>query len=283
MYHWFFIFTIFAIGVVGGQNHVLHFTENKVSLSECIEDYDLFNGFQFNGVTRVKKDISNLAAEKFSGKTRTMAAVKVEVLLLIEKLKKGKYHTSINNQIPWIQLQEGLEDALESCSDKVNNESEEHDEHQPLPTFEGESPEISQVLNYILVDWPHSLNQMIRTRNGRALLEKYAFFAQDALECALAVDDYFDFFGLSLRAMWLRRAQLYFDDRNDQPYIIHRYSMTSDEPYTTSNIEIFATRSVHNFNNRNPLLKERFYLDKILNTHVASLIGNENDIDIFEY
>lgn len=85
----------------------------------------------------------------------------------------------------------------------------------------------------MLVDWQVPLRDMIRTRNGRSLLRSYANDARNIVECILNSTTDYDSLRFSLRVVWNRRAELFYDAReNEYPYIPHRYTPDYTAPHT---------------------------------------------------
>lgn len=85
-------------------------------------------------------------------------------------------------------------------------------------------------------------------------------YAQVTLESILDTPANLMLFRYTIREMWMRRAELYFDGRNDElPYITHRYLM--DRGLRTSvGMSSFYHRVTENFNDRNPqVLVDRVY------------------------
>lgn len=122
---------------------------------------------------------------------------------------------------------------------------------------------------------------MIRTQNGRALLRGYADDAQTILECALRYARSQDDFRAALRKWWMRRAQQYFDGRNNRHlYLNHRYSTDEISLFTNKeDMNIVSTRICLSFSNRNPPVTTAG-LERILRIHGADY-SNDHKSDIF--
>lgn len=109
------------------------------------------------------------------------------------------------------KLRNVLKQTLKSSADKSSTVT-------ALPTFQDEPPEITYVLNHVLVLWPFHLYSAIKSREGRSLLRKFANSAQTALECALKSFLDNQLFRISLRVLWVNRAQSFFNANNiEQP------------------------------------------------------------------
>lgn len=110
-------------------------------------------------------------------------------------------------------------------------------------------------------------------KSGRALLRKFASDAMAKLHCAFGPIDTLRF-RIFIRAMWMRRARLYFDGRNEEvPYIEHRYTIDDRVPHTYGNIEdLFGNRRFVNFNDRNGLSAN---LGQILYIHHRDRVGHD--------
>lgn len=266
MSYWFLILTILLVMVKGHQNDLLHFSRNIELLSTCLDDRLPVNLKERFGSTVVKIHINEIA-KKLSGKAFIRENISHE-LFKDETIKSG------------LELRKEVEKAILQCS-IVERYSTNGCIRVPL--FVTEQRELARVLDYVLVNWTEPLSEMIRTRNGRALLRRYANHALAELESALtSVNFQPEFFRVALRILWLRRAQLLFDGRSIQlPYIIHRFDIHSDEPYLTRNfLQIFHNRNVQEFSRRNPLVPQ-LDTDRFLSIHPADRLGYEGECDIY--
>lgn len=175
-------------------------------------------------LTQIAKAIADIAGKTFSGKIKSREDLEQEVESLIDELRREDCIQRI--RIRWTPLKMAVEEALTDCSDNVvpDNSTRVTDDkiiRTDLYTLPGEGLELVDVLDYILVDWPVPLEHMIRSQPSRVIMRKYAEIGQMILECAF---DY-DYFRVSLRALWTRRARSYFDGRKILlPYIGHRYT-----------------------------------------------------------
>lgn len=168
-------------------------------------------------------------------------------------------------------LREAMRDALMNCADIAS----------PVPIFTDEPSQLADVLDIILVDWTDSLPNMISSSYGRYILRR---FVQEALSRLEAASDYLGNnrtnFRYEMVRLWRRRARLYYDGHNDQlPYIRHAYSVHRGI-HTYGNLANLYTRSVRNFNVRNPLLNNLKVID-LLNLHDADgpdYVFRENNI-----
>lgn len=113
-----------------------------------------------------------------------------------------------------------IKNDLNSSHNNHNN-IEIIDQFRPryVPDFYHEPLEVGIVLDYVLVDWPASLYEMIRTREGRATLRRYAEDAQSYLENALNSVMSHDQFRYLIRSLWMLRSQHYYNGYDTQvPY-----------------------------------------------------------------
>lgn len=149
-----------------------------------------------------------------------------------------------------------------------------------LPYFSNEPPGIGVLLDYMLVDWLFPVSMMIRTRNGRSLLRSYSSDVQRVLECTLNSTLSHDHFRFLISAVWGRRAELFYDARdNEYPYIPHRYTTDFMAPHTRGDANRFYTRNLHEYDVYNPLVS-RSYVDRILHIH-GSNQSYYNQLDVF--
>lgn len=93
---------------------------------------------------------------------------------------------------------------------------------------------------------------MIRTRKGRALLREYAREAQEMIYCALNSEKAMsvDYFRRKLRALWIRRAEIFYDGRNEKhPYPGYLYTIDRTMPHTIINDEFMSIGSIRTLSN----------------------------------
>lgn len=196
--------------------------------------------------------------------------------------------------------------ALEDCSDDVNinvssNQgrsshmsipefnsqrldpisANDGSEVRRLPAFEGERPEITAVLDLILVDLPLPLDEMILTRDRRELLYRYGLQAEMALICALDTMDIATF-RFSLRTYWLLRADVYFDDTNAElPYFLHHYTAQNQWPHTYALYEnLFSIRRARG-THPSTVKVSRDWVNNIVSIHRVNNVRGTNEADIY--
>lgn len=235
MYRWCLMILIFNVGVISSTKKRFYFIHSKEILSRCIED----NVAVFTGVeqfilneSKSSKSFSEFVANRFYGRSYQRSYVFTTIKDLVVNFLPDEKSHQLNNQQESLKRQQNLlknalKYALEVCS--ADNDG---GKSKVLPTFLGESIEFSVLLDYILVDWPDSLINMIGSRNSRALLGGYTQDAQvmlqDALESTTTIDD----FRFLLRTFWMCRAYLYFDGHHPLLYIPHRYTSDHLTPRT---------------------------------------------------
>lgn len=103
------------------------------------------------------------------------------------------------------------------CSGESNDQSN----IKNLPEFSDEQPEMTDVLNFVLVDWPLPIEEMIQIRSNRRLLMDYAVDSLDAVLRALDGTDVTQF-RPRLRQCGLARAQIYFNDTSLHSSLLYR-------------------------------------------------------------
>lgn len=278
MYHWLFIAMIFSTLVIGQETEIFHFSKDVTELSKCIENQ------------KIDAAIANPAAGIFSGsfnKTREHISNEVTKMMIMKLLSKELEWLSKNPE-SWKEKHDQIEQAIVNCADSRENSDASGNvihfdklNRVQLPRFTGEADIFGAVLNYVLVDWLDPLENMIRTRNGRALLRRFANGALFMLGCTLDHNTpiLIDHFRVVLRVIWMRRAQIYFDGRNLVSYIPHRFTADYITPYTYGEVmSMISNRRDQNFALRNPRV-EKIFSDRILNIHASDRPGNgENDI-----
>lgn len=191
-------------------------------------------------------------------------------------LRSKKTHNALSKDQLSEKLRAALKEALKNCVENNNPVTS-------LPKFQDEAPEIANVLDYVMVRWPFYLYYAIQSREGRAVLRRFADNAQTVLEEALRIFDDNHLFRLSLRVLWTRRAQAFFDGHDKElPYIKHRFSSNSSRPYMIKpNSDKFLSRSAESFSVRNPPAP-RSSIDEILNIHSANRLNYRGEIDFFD-
>lgn len=210
---------------------------------------------------RIVKTMAYLSAKRFSGKFTDPESLKLSVTLLIYDSEDAREFQL--SEVLRSKLQTAMEKVLVDCS--VGN------------YFPNERPSYGNVLNFILVDWPTPLEDMIRTRNGRSLLGTFANDAIMAIDCAMSniINVEWSLRGLT-RLYWIRRALKYFDAHDtESPYPRHRY--TQEEGLT---VDSFHNRRDKSFDDRNPPASPKD-TDRILNIRAAVGSGECSGVDHF--
>lgn len=281
------IITILIVSVNGQRFEFEVYGRVKTQFSECIEKSlrDIRDDLGFETVN----DIVSFTEEKIV----LLRPIKLEDLIkFIDGLKEQPFYRSINSAILRTQLISFIEKALPECYVKGNYDDNgtckgsNHTERRcDVPRFpDVEAPELAEVLNFMLVDWPETLDVMINSRQGRSLLKKYVKDAQRALECALNLcNNNSHFFRAMIRTLWRLRAQIFFNYKNsDHPYVYHRYTENDRTPHTCGcATSIFSSQFwLGNEFERDPpaSLQES---NRIQNLHIADRPGCYRDDDIF--
>lgn len=261
--------TIFA---TDQGNDWLFFNLNETMLSEYIENHLLSSDLQYEQ-DNFAKIISRLTAKRFSEKTilRQALAARLNRFFYDLRYKEGiqlSNHDKATRKLRTI-LQEALEDSAVRKDPRTI-------------VFQEEPPEVAIVLDYILVKWSNDLGSMIQSRNGRALLRRFADDAQTALETALKSFQDNQLFRLSLRILWVCRAHLFFNGRDKKiPYIRHRCTFNDPKPHMReSNFNAIASRCNKNFKMRNPSVSQSS-VDEILYIHSADRPNYSGEHDFF--
>lgn len=292
--------------VSANQYDLATFTEkNKADLADCIEDY--IQNFYYDEHT--VKIVSECLAETYHGRTKQKEIIKNEVALSIYNLQRDCGEIPMYRNVPWESLRLWSTNALlfecldansddddsdssdnESQSSEINcscrenrNPSPESIDHVDIPRFDNEPEDIGLVLDYILVRWLHSPVNMIRTWQGYSVLTRYANDALEALQICLSRYDH-DYFRATLRALWQRRAQQYFNGRNNNnnvyPYIPYYYSAEDAQRglYTYDFPSIWQRFRPEDWEDRNPSLP-RSALNRLFDIYYLPHAENdENEI-----
>lgn len=287
MNHWLLFVSFFIILLVAVSSQ--RFQERlEVQLSECIENHDSMNYFRNKVGNETITKIAKFCAKILSSNWEPFQPKDLNEI--IDLLVKKKFYRNIQPPVFWVLLIPSIEKTLVECLEKDDyidrcQESNHTAQRCDLPRFtEYEAPELAEAINYILVDWPETLDVMISSREGRSLLRRYAEDAQRALECALNLcNNNSYFFRAIVRTLWKLRAQKFFNYKNSKyPYIYHRYTMTDRTPHTCGcATSIFLSQFIpENENERDPSasLQE---LNRILNLHIADRPGYYPDDDNF--
>lgn len=146
-YHWFYLFAIF-FGIVNGQVNN-RYTFKKAGVSKCVKEYLLNWGDNyFKENTRIAQIIATKATRK----------VKTRTYYTYDSLDRVSYriYEELRTKIVRNQKIDGtirltIRRALINCAEilKIHQILQE----PYVNTFRGEIPNLSQVLDYILVDW----------------------------------------------------------------------------------------------------------------------------------
>lgn len=251
---------------------------NKEELVECMERYVNYR-MAYHKDTDIVKTVVSLAVDKFYHNDDFFIGIKSEVMDIIEELKASEKYRDEN--IPWNHLKRLVVEAVEEeCFGRRRDPYREGiDVYVELPEFDSEPLDLANVLDFASVEWDEPLESMIQTRDDRATLRRYADQAQMTLALALSLYDH-DYFKVALRALWMRRAQLYFDFHSSRSYIRHHYF--DSEISTPDNIhDEFSARSGQNFEARNPPASPE-ELERVLNTHIPEQRpGYSGEYDIY--
>lgn len=269
---WCCVVIAFSLPLIAGhENDLLHFSRNIAGLSVCIENRlpDSFKQQIDPALTKLHVDAT---ANKLSGKI----VKRKDILKVIAENEI--------NSTNGIELRSEVEKAITECSiiEGYPNSNETNPKRVRVPIFDNEPLGLARILNYVLVNWTEPLDQMIRTRNGRALLRRYANNIQSELYCALTSFERPEYFRIALRVLWLHRAQLLFDGRSVSiPYINHQYTIDSEEPFLAQGyLHLFHNRNPQSFVNRNPRIPQA-YLDEFLRIHVRDRARYSGELDIY--
>lgn len=254
-----------------------HFSRDIRSLSHCIENDDVFKNIdQHSKNLKIVKTIALLAAQKFSRSIKEKNEIQQEVTDVIENLQR-EIAISSTWKIPWELLETNTIQAIMDCSDEYEDMKDKiktsndvpnvSSKPTVLPEYKDSFYEVSDLLNYILVDWSEPLAEMSQTRNGRSLLRRYANDALKRLVSALnSLDDYRILRSLLLET-WIRRAKNYFDGRDDSQisYIGHHYTIDG-ALLANGDINSFYYRRYENFADRNPPASDQ-NINEIIRIH----------------
>lgn len=188
---------------------------DRKRLAECIKNH-LLNSDPNWGKNEFVKNFADLAAKRFSRKVIAKKILTKEFLIFFYQLRHQKISHQLNRNQLTHKLSHELRKALEKCVLDLD-ESSSISLKEPY--------EISILLNYTIVSWSDSLYTMIQTRDGRALLRRYADEAQTALVRALNTILDFDVFRSLLRVFWMCRIRKFFDENNVQNlYFTYHYT-----------------------------------------------------------
>lgn len=281
----FLLLIVFFSSANSDNDGILYFNGDIEEFSKCIEHHELFKVDRYYGETGIEKAVADHAKSRFSDATISIDSLKILIMLLIEDLKDGEFN-HLHDKLPWMHLQTVTEQIIMNCvntsrgyepSSRLSNDIVNRREP---PQFDGESLLLSELLNYVLVDWPFNLQHMISTQEGRALLRRYAEDAETILGLVLNYLPDHTLLRTMLRRLWIRRAEQYFDGRDIRlPYIRHFYTMDLNVPHTYNDADILSYRSSQSFSERNPMAS-RSHLNRLLNIHSTDRRGH-GEYDVF--
>lgn len=287
MYGWHLLVIILFVVEASSLKNWFYFDIDEENLALCVEtnvliySHDLNHDIQLSIHRGLARRIAEVVSKRYSMKICNRHALNCGIGKLIPMFLGERPRSDQPNHldVKWksqkFELSNAIRYALEMCSGDKNNYKAYI---KPLPVFPGESIEYSVLLDYILVDWPHSLKDMVESELDRALLRRFAHDALIWLRCTLDSAASIDSFRHDLRAFWIRRSQLYYDGQNSYSlYIPHRFTWNNLIPYTYVNVNLFGRR-----NYSDPLLPP-IYLDLILNRHAANRPGDEGSEVFSEY
>lgn len=230
-------------------------------LIECLKNHLLLNGPYFKTLFTVPtENIAKYAAAIFANRSVT----RKEFSELSERVKA--YATKVLVKIVKPQEKKhvklAVEQAIEDCSNDGNINL------MSLPYFSGESKEVAELLDFVLVDWEAPPEVLIRSAEGRARLTRYANLGLARLWRALDRSPSTYHLRTVLRALWTRRARRYFDGRTGSQYIPHRF--VDGNVYTLRDTTYtFLFRRIEDYQNRNPPV-EQSLLDDLENVYHGS-------------
>lgn len=210
----------------------IHFSRNKDELEDCIgENCDILDFLRDHVQDHDLKIIDDLISD-------TISFFKKNSMTQQEYL--NNIHGIINdfrgralNQIPWQQLEENLKRVVLKCADKVTG----RDRFVRPPHFEHEiQPRFSQLLDYVLVDWPYPQEHFMYKRDQSSLFRRYVKDVLNILQYLYPSKQDWNYFYASLMIRLNRRATLFFDSRRgEQRYIRHSYSLDHPTPFADYN------------------------------------------------
>lgn len=176
--NWLITFTILTFTVTSQNYDLLSFSRDKSTLANCIRDH--FNSERQNLGDKMTKELSEVIAEGFFRRTLSEEHLDVQLGFLIELLNIKGHTPLTRNQTLRTQWLIPIRRALLNCIDDDNvTEVSCQLNVRTLPYFVDDTPEFGLLLDYILVNWPYSLEHMIQTQRRRSLLRR---FVDDALD-----------------------------------------------------------------------------------------------------
>lgn len=256
------------------DNEEFIFSSDTVMLSTCIENHLSENNY-FDQPKEFLKAVAGMVAKRFSRKIVSKPGLKTRLSSFFHQLRHKLISHQFNTDHLTTLLQNTIKQALEVCTNNPPSIA-------AVSSFDDEPREIANILDYILVRWPCFVTEMIQSRNGRALLRKFAKDARKILINALNNYEDLEVFRFSLRVYWMNRTQRFFDGRNtESPYIHYRYTLKNPRPHVLGNINTFFDRSVENFDLRNPPVS-KWFINKVLYIHVMDRPKYDDEFDIYD-
>lgn len=120
---WILIITVLFSAVNGEKTDSFVFSKDRETLYKCIENFILNTRFNFEDV-EVIKVTADLAAKRFSGKTKTKKAFQEGISNFFHHLRHNKLsHPFKNNSVFSTELVIKLKKALINCADEIRGET----------------------------------------------------------------------------------------------------------------------------------------------------------------
>lgn len=267
------------------ENDLIYFSRDVKSLLKCIDEHYLFKDKNQNYEnSEIIKAIATLTAKKFSRKIKEREHVEVEVKSIIMSLQS---ETSLPStlEIPWGLLETNTMLAVIDCSGSSSSTQVDN-----LPQCDNTLGKISELLKYILVDWPEPPIIMISSEFGQELLRRYAKDAMKKLVDALESLVDYNHFRVVLLEVWIDTAKQFYDGRNGVEFLYIPYRYTWDGSLLVGiEMSYFHSRRNVRFHDRNPLVSQNmtsaeYYLEahlkqffKILLYSLAQVTGTSSD------
>lgn len=262
---------------VAADSEDLHYSIDEQTLSNCIENSNFLKNINNFKGTVLAKTVAGFAAPRLISNVNTR-----EIINHLDEIIHNMPATS-HDDTSWASVQNAIMSALIHCSEDIIrkrcSEPNYYTSHRKnLPKFPDEPSDLANILDFILVDWPETLEVMISTREGRAVLRRYAEDAQRALEKALSYDGNTHLFRFLIRTFWPARAQMYFNFNNIEcPYLFHYYTLDDRVPYTCGCANKHVNTRYSSFENPSVSRQD---VDRILNIHRADRL-DQGEFDVF--
>lgn len=270
----------------GLEDHQIRFNNGPSTLAECIENHQSVKVLHFFLGERLIKNIVETIDHRFAEtNSNTLREINSFLDTFVEELSKN-YVSSSRIQIPWEEIKKSLVQALTDCSEGSDdkgvrkNKAELNDQYdrRDIPRSHYEPGILGLLIDYILVNWPDTLRNMIGFRSGRALLRLYVddaliIFEEAYLEYCQKVR--FDLHFV-VNNIWSLRAAKYFDARDLQmPYIDHVYTADYPIPHTHGRLSMFDNRLFQNVCHRDGLAPNSC-IENLLNTYAPGSSYSQN-------